>query len=75
MARFVNSTQVLRRQDLPEVFSLNGAMYFANAIWLRDKGSFVSVDTLAYVMPKDHSVDLDTPLDWKFAELLLKESL
>jgi CMP-N-acetylneuraminic acid synthetase len=30
---------------------------------------------MAYVMSKEHSVDLDTPLDWKFAELLLKESL
>ncbi len=75
MARFLDVAPVARRQDLPAVFSLNGAMYFADASWLRDSGSLVSAETLAYVMSKEHSVDLDTPLDWKFAELLLKESL
>jgi N-acylneuraminate cytidylyltransferase/CMP-N,N'-diacetyllegionaminic acid synthase len=74
MARFVDVAPVARRQDLPMVFSLNGAMYFADASWLRDNGCLVSAETLAYVMSKEHSVDLDTPLDWKFAELLLKES-
>ncbi len=74
MARFVDAAPVARRQDLPAVFSLNGAMYFADAFWLRGSGSLVTAETLAYVMSKDHSVDLDTPFDWKFAELLLKES-
>lgn len=75
MARFMDAAPVARRQDLPSVFSLNGAMYFADANWLRDSGSLVGAETLAYIMSKEHSVDLDTPLDWKFAELLLKESL
>jgi N-acylneuraminate cytidylyltransferase len=75
MARLVDVAPVARRQDLPAVFSLNGAMYFAEGNWLRNSGSLVSPETLAYVMAKEHSVDLDTPLDWKFAELLLSESL
>lgn len=75
MARFVDSAPIARRQDLPPVFSLNGAMYFADTNWLRRSGSLVSAETLAYVMSREHSVDLDTSLDWKFAELLLKESL
>lgn len=74
MARFVDAAPATRRQDLPAVFSLNGAMYFADANWLRDSGSLVGAETLAYVMSEEHSVDLDTPLDWKFAELLLKEN-
>lgn len=75
ITRFVDGAPIARRQDLPEAFALNGAMYFAQAQWLRDSGSLVGVETLAYVMSKEHSVDLDTPLDWKFAELLMKESL
>lgn len=75
MARFMDVAPVARRQDLPAFYSLNGAMYFADANWLRESGSLVGAETLAYVMSKEHSVDLDTPLDWKFAELLLKESL
>ena len=75
MVRFVDAAPIARRQDLPSAFALNGAMYFARADWLRRSCSLVGAETLAYVMSKENSVDLDTPLDWKFAELLLKESL
>jgi N-acylneuraminate cytidylyltransferase/CMP-N,N'-diacetyllegionaminic acid synthase len=73
--RLIDAPPVTRRQDLPAVVALNGALYFADACWLRHSGSFIGTETLAYVMARERSVDLDTPLDWKFAELLLKESL
>lgn len=75
LVRLVDAAPVPRRQDLPTVVTLNGAMYFSDANWLRRSGSFVDAETLAFVMPRERSVDLDTPLDWKLAELLLKESL
>lgn len=75
LRRFVDAEPIARRQDLPQAFALNGALYFAEVNWLRSSGSMVGAETLAYVMARERSVDLDTPLDWKFAELLLKESL
>lgn len=75
LSRFVDAEPIARRQDLPQAFTLNGALYFADANWLRSSGSLVGTETLAYVMAKERSVDLDTPLDWKLAELFLKESL
>ena len=69
----VDTIRFERRQDLPKVFALNGALYFADANWLRLSGGFVGAATRAYVMPRVRSVDLDTHLDWKFAELLLGE--
>lgn len=75
LERMIDAAPVARRQDLPAVMALNGALYFADANWLRRSGSLVGTETLAYVMSRERSVDLDTPLDWKFAELLLKESL
>lgn len=62
-----------RRQDLPPVYSLNGAIYYADAAWLRNWKSFVGPETLGYTMPSDRSVDIDGPLDWRLAELLLKD--
>jgi CMP-N-acetylneuraminic acid synthetase len=64
---------VTRRQDHQPVFAANGALYFARTDWLRQRRTFITDDTAAYVMPAERSVDLDTPLDWKFAEMLLKE--
>ena len=71
--RLIDAAPVARRQDLPAVVALNGAMYFADAAWLHRSGSLVGPETVAYVMPRERSIDLDTPLDWKFAEFLLKE--
>ncbi len=73
LVRMVDAAPIARRQDLPQVYALNGALYFADADWLRRNNSFTGTETLAYVMPRERSVDLDMPLDWKFAELLLKE--
>jgi len=64
---------ILRRQDLPPVYAVNGALYYARADWLRQHHAFVTAETVAYVMPPERSVDMDTLLDWKLAEMLLKE--
>ena len=62
-----------RRQDLPRVYALNGALYFARTDWLRQHRSFISEDTMGFLMPKEKSIDIDTLFDWKMAELLLAE--
>jgi N-acylneuraminate cytidylyltransferase len=62
-----------RRQDLPAAYSLNGALYLAKRDWLLENRTFVTAETLGYVMPVERSVDIDSPLDWKWAEFLMKE--
>jgi N-acylneuraminate cytidylyltransferase len=53
----------LRRQDLPPAWCLNGAVYVAQVDWLRSRRDFLSTDTVAYPMPAQRSVDIDTPDD------------
>jgi CMP-N-acetylneuraminic acid synthetase len=72
---FVPAPPIARRQDLPAVVTLNGAMYYAQAQWLRSTRRLVGPETLAYTMTRERSIDLDTPLDWMLAESLLKEQL
>lgn len=69
----IDAPAVSRRQDLPAVYALNGALYYARADWLRQHRAFVSTETVAYVMPPERSIDLDALLAWEFAELLLKK--
>lgn len=63
------------RQDLPPVYLVNGALYLARTAWLQNEHAFISPETLGYEMPPDRSVDLDSPIDWKLAELLLRERM
>jgi N-acylneuraminate cytidylyltransferase len=60
-----------RRQDAPMLYSLNGALYVAQVEWLRQSRRFLTDETLAYVMPPERSVDIDTALDFRLAECLL----
>ena len=63
---------VTRRQDLPDVYSLNGAIYIARVDWLLRQRSFVSADTVGYVMPKERSMDIDTPEDYQKLNEIMK---
>ncbi len=62
---------VERRQDCPECFDMNAAVY----VWRRD--TFLAEprvfypDTLLYEMPSERSHDIDTPLDFDFVEFLM----
>ena len=62
-----------RRQDCPEVYAYNGAIYIMNAQSLRKMplGSFSRVRK--YIMSDEDSIDIDSPLDLKIAELILSE--
>jgi N-acylneuraminate cytidylyltransferase len=59
------------RQDLPEVLALNGAVYVADAAFLRAHGTFVTPTTAVHAMPRERSVDIDDAFDLQIAEALL----
>ncbi|MBT4711713.1 MAG: acylneuraminate cytidylyltransferase family protein [Alphaproteobacteria bacterium] len=61
----------MRRQDLPEVFSANGAVYVAQCDWLRKSGHFETPETVGYPMPADRSIDIDSELDLQIAASIL----
>ncbi|MBF0623611.1 MAG: acylneuraminate cytidylyltransferase family protein [Magnetococcales bacterium] len=61
----------IRRQDLQPVYALNGAVYVARVPWFREHRTFLCPETVGHVMPAERSVDLDTPLDFLFAETVL----
>ncbi|OYU81526.1 MAG: CMP-N-acetylneuraminic acid synthetase [Flavobacterium sp. BFFFF1] len=61
-----------RRQDCPKVWEFNGAVYIINVETLKKKtlGDFENI--IKYEMDEFSSHDIDTPFDWKMAELMLK---
>jgi len=61
-----------RRQDLPPVYALNGAVYVARCDWLLKKRTFLSDETTAFIMPPGRSLDVDTEMDLQLCECLLK---
>jgi CMP-N-acetylneuraminic acid synthetase len=70
--RILPKQPVATRQELPICFEINGAIYAVSLNWFRRSHVFVDEDTLAYVMPRGRSIDIDTPEDLAIAEYLLR---
>jgi CMP-N,N'-diacetyllegionaminic acid synthase len=62
-----------RRQELPPVFCLNGAIYLTRREVLLKEHTFYPETTYAYVMPLERSLDVDTPWDLYLVDLILKD--
>jgi len=61
-----------RSQDLPKVYKPNGAIFISTPLILYEYETFYTDKTLAYVMPAEASVDIDTEFDFILAECIIK---
>lgn len=66
--------RLTRRQDAPPAWEYNGAVYVINPESIRQKELGEFTRRIPFVMPKDRSIDLDTPIDWLVAETLIKQT-
>ncbi len=73
LAPLISLPAATRRQDLPAVYSLNGAVYVANTEWFRRERTFLTTETVAYEMPAERSLDIDTETDFQLLLTLLRE--
>ena len=66
---------ITRRQDATKVWEYNGSIYVINPTSLKEKGMQHFTAIRKYPMPDNYSIDIDTPFDWKIAELFLQDNL
>ena len=84
MKKIINDTKLVNyvnqnienmrpRQELPPVYIRNGAIYTSKCSILHEYHSLVGPDCRAHKMPADRSINIDTIIDFKLAELVLSE--
>lgn len=61
-----------RRQDCPKVYKYNGALYIMDAKSVLEKSLNKFERIVKFNMDEISSIDLDTPLDWLWAEFILE---
>jgi N-acylneuraminate cytidylyltransferase len=69
------SFDVSPRQDLREAFVLNGAVYVGNVAAYLKSRTFLTEETVGYVMPEERSLDLDSEFEFTLAEAMLAANL
>lgn len=70
----IRESQVQRRQDLPKVYELNGAIYIISVSAIKEKTISEFTKVRVSVMDSIASHDIDTSFDWKMAELIISST-
>lgn len=70
---FIKPKNIKRRQDVEKFYRINGALYIVNIEKFKDDKFLYHEGSFAYIMPQERSVDIDTEIDFKFAELMMSE--
>lgn len=61
-----------RSQDFEAYYRLNGAIYICRyEKLLKERTFFLNENIYAFIMPQEASIDIDTPMDFKIAEVFM----
>ena len=61
------------RQEIQKAYMPNGAIYIFKYSFLKEKYTYYSENSYASIMPQNRSIDIDSIIDFKFTEFLMKE--
>lgn len=67
-----SKSRILRRQDAPIVFDLTTVAYVARPDFVRDHNSIFEGRVRGVYVPKERAIDIDTLLDFEYAQFLLE---
>ena len=60
-----------KSQEQPAAYRPNGAIHILDVPWFRQSRSYLAPPVIAYVMPRERSIDIDSEEDLREAESLL----
>jgi len=69
---FKKKNSIKNRQDYEKLYLPNGSIYIFNYRILKKTKNYYNNKTIAFVMPKEKSIDIDTNYDFKIAEKFVK---
>ena len=74
-AKIVNklADSIVNRQEAPKVYDITTVAYAVRTSYLRKAQSLMGGKVKAVIIPKERALDIDTPLDFEIAELLLEK--
>lgn len=71
MDSFLNQANNCQRQTLGSYYRLNGSIYIVDAELIMAGNDIYNSKSYAYIMPTEHSIDIDTELDFVIAEAIM----
>ncbi len=72
LVNLLDESSTVKRQDMKRYYRVNGAIYI-NSVNDLNENTSLNDNEMGYVLPKDHSVDIDEPEDVVLAEYYLSQ--
>lgn len=66
-----DGNKITRRQDAPKTYRLNGAVFVTSKDVIIKENSIIGYNTIGYIMDNERSIDIDSELDFKIAQMIL----
>lgn len=73
MVPLIRIELIKRRQDLPQTYCLNGAIYVEKIKWMLKSGTLIGKNTIPFVMDDKSSFDIDNSFERDIAEFIIKK--
>lgn len=71
----IEEKEGVRRQDLPPCYRRSAAVYVVKRDIVMNENKMFGDHIVGYVVPRERSIDIDTPRDWLMAEYLYNNLL
>jgi CMP-N,N'-diacetyllegionaminic acid synthase len=75
MAERLKNEGNLRRQKFPKQITPSGGFYISRWESLKMLKTFYSETTVPYLIPDETSLEIDEPVDWRWAEFLIEKKI
>lgn len=75
LAGFIQEKKAYQRQKIEPYYRINGAVYIVNVKEFYKNPNLYREGSFAYIMPQCRSVDIDSEMDFMYAELLMKAQI
>jgi len=66
---------IVRRQDSPKTYDMNASIYIWKKETILNQDTIFLDNTGLYIMPEERSIDIDTELDFKFVEFIMRNNI
>jgi N-acylneuraminate cytidylyltransferase/CMP-N,N'-diacetyllegionaminic acid synthase len=73
LKRYLNKKKYSRRQDLEKYYFIDGSLYLSKVSSLFSNNSFITKKTIAFIMPKYKSFEIDDDIDLLIYKSLIKK--
>ncbi|NRA80254.1 MAG: acylneuraminate cytidylyltransferase family protein [Pseudoalteromonas sp.] len=70
-----NKRDIVRRQDSPEVFDITTVAYVTTPNYIQQNKGVMSGSVTSVCVPRERAIDIDTQIDFEFAQLLAEKAM